>query len=161
MNRWLALILVILALGAWKFRPGRGPGQLPAEPALLAAASIKDSGAQVADPCSGKQRCLVVYLAPWCPACKSVTPQLLQVRDHWKGSATRGIKFIVGADSDEKNRELALSIGDGAYVDQGDAYRRAMKVSHFPTLWVVDENSKVITADRGAYDWLNGELGAS
>jgi thiol-disulfide isomerase/thioredoxin len=157
MNRWLALLFVLLAVFAWKFRPGyRGPGQLAGESGLIAASK----GADVQDPCSGKQRCLVVYLAPWCSACKAVTPQLLQVRDRWKGSATRGIKFIVGADSDEKNRALALSIGEGAYIDQGDAYRRAMKVQHFPTLWVVDENAKVITADRGAYDWLNSELGA-
>lgn len=131
-------------------------------PSTVALAQVGELGDGGDDPCHGKERCVLVYMAPWCPACKSLLPQLLNVRDgRWKDSTTRGFKFVVGHGSPEQNREMVKQIGRGAYLDDDKEFSKKMGVRHFPTLYVLDGNGRVIESDRAALDWLNRDLGSA
>jgi thiol-disulfide isomerase/thioredoxin len=157
MNRWGIALLVLLFASSWAVRGTVANSERRPAGATKLVSFQELKGQQApADPCEGKERCVVAYLAPWCPTCKHALPHFLEVRDKWKGNATRGIKFVIGADSFEKDKDLALKIGENAYVDSGDGYRDQMRVRHYPTVWVMSGN-KVLAVDGPAYEFLSKE----
>lgn len=156
---YLLVLVATLGIAYGAMNRSKGPGAVPASASFgLTNAAGEAPGP---DPCVGKERCAVVYVAPWCPACKQMLPSLLDLRDkYWKGSGTRAIKFVVGQGEPEQNRSMAKTIGDGAFVDPDGAFARKMKVEHFPTVWLTDASGKVLEQDRAAINWVNQDLQA-
>lgn len=62
------------------------------------------------------ERCLTVYVAPWCGICRVSTPLLKAVRERL---AARGVpvRFIVGKDSPEAVRAYAAEFGPETMLD--------------------------------------------
>jgi thiol-disulfide isomerase/thioredoxin len=150
-NRYLLGLLAALALGGYALfkKPG------VSAPATMARVPTSDGATQTIDACADTDHCLIAYVAPWCPACHQVIPQLTSLRDRWESNPRAGVKFIVGKGADAKNRAMVASIGKSAFLDADGSFAKEMAVSYFPTIWVTDRSGKVIAKDRAAFEWVN------
>ncbi len=97
------------------------------------------------DPCAGKACCVLVYLAPWCPACKLSLPVVQGLQRHYAGSPAVGIKPVVGGGRSRENMEqMAADFGDGAFVDPSGSLMRAAGAETVPQWLVVDAEGFLI-----------------
>ncbi len=62
------------------------------------------------------QRCLTIYLSPWCPHCQSAKPMIRTLRAEL---AREGVPttIIVGRDTRENSAAFASSFTDSVYLD--------------------------------------------
>ena len=63
------------------------------------------------DNCTDKQFCAVIYLAPWCPSCNQMAPQLRTAVQRAKSKTDFGMKIVVGQGTTAQNEEEAASFG--------------------------------------------------
>lgn len=109
------------------------------------------------DPCAGKKTCALVYVAPWCPACKSMASV---IRDFGKNKKQNtGFKVVIGQGRDAGENENALpTYGYNARVDQDDAIFHQLGVTKFPSFYVLDSEGAKIVEDADAYQWMHENL---
>lgn len=102
--------------------------------------------------CLGKKKCGVIYMAPWCPACNSMIPQLKVLLDRSQNHQDFGIQVIVGnGKSMIDNQMKAQEIGEKVITDdENGTFAKNLNVTYFPTLFVLDQSAKVIAKDRDA-----------
>ena len=84
------------------------------------AAEIDDSmlEASFADPCAAAERCVAVYLTPWCPQCQRSIPLVHELRARAARSGGRvGVKVVVGQDQPKKLEKYARKVGGEIYFD--------------------------------------------
>ncbi len=106
--------------------------------------------------CKGKKVCGLVYLAPWCPACNSVIPQLQVYLKNSPNNKEAGLQIIVGAEQyTGENVRKAKEIGEGVMTDDYKVYATTLGISYFPSFFVINEESKIIHKDQDAMNWLN------
>lgn len=135
----IALILILLSLFLGKkLFPGRKVDSVALE-----------SNIGYGDPCLGKQKCLVFYLAPWCPACKAAIGTVQVLREHYKLSSEVGVKIVVGLDKMPAIRSYASKVGGQVFFDPSSRFRRTMGGSTVPYLVVLDSESHVIAEQSG------------
>lgn len=102
------------------------------------------TGGYQADPCDQKQRCVVVYVTPWCPACKSAIGFLNGLHDRLKSSPKVGMKVIVGGDELTRLRAMASSFNAATFLDSEDKFSSKTRINGVPTVWVIDGNSNIL-----------------
>lgn len=94
------------------------------------------------DPCDKKQKCVVYYMAPWCPACEQTLPTVLEISRRWNGEGSTspyGLRILIGNSTHERSQALASRIGWIASVDPRDEFSNKHNVASFPT-WIVFDN---------------------
>ena len=131
----MMVIVGLFAAVRWMTRPA------DLSPLLLQPAQ---ANTLTADPCLNKQRCVIVNIAPWCPACASTLPLIRVLRDAWMNSPRYGFKIIVSADRLDALQDEARSIGDNTYVDPENRFVKMTHFNAFPTWVVLDENKKML-----------------
>ena len=110
------------------------------------------------DNCSGKKFCAVIYVAPWCPACKQMKPQFLRALKRSETKTGFGVRVVVGQGTSEQNEKEAASFGFGAVTDPDASVLKSLGVRAFPSFFVIDEEKTVILSGREAFDWINEKL---
>ena len=110
------------------------------------------------DNCTDKKFCAVVYLAPWCPSCNQMAPQLRTAVQRAKSKTEFGMKVVVGKGTFAQNAEEAASFGEAGSADQDDTVHKALGVKQYPSFFVMDKDKTIILSDREAFDWLNEKL---
>jgi thiol-disulfide isomerase/thioredoxin len=111
------------------------------------------------DTCKGKNLCLVVYLAPWCPACKSQLSKVSSLLEKSKTNKTYGAKAFVGKGATTKdNEKMAAQLGKGAYVDNTSEMHDKLGVRYYPAFFVLDKDGSVVIRDDEAYYWAMEKL---
>lgn len=98
----------------------------------------------VKDPCFGMERCVLVYVAPWCPACHQSIDFLNDVASRVKRTGKIGMKVIIGMDTHDKNAEMSKLFTTQTFLDDDGKFRAALGVSSVPTAWVADGNGKIL-----------------
>ena len=85
------------------------------------------------------QRCLTVYVAPWCGYCRAATPMIKELRGILR---SRGVEswVIVGLDAEPSLRTYAREFGQGALVD----VNRAIDPGGVPHFFMVDNSGNVL-----------------
>ena len=103
------------------------------------------------DNCTGKSTCVVVYVTPWCPACKQIKPHLVQALERSKTVQDSGFKVVVGqGKTPQSNEEEAMSYGAGAVTDNDGSQHRALAVESYPSFFVLDGNQKITMQGQDA-----------
>jgi hypothetical protein len=143
-NRMLLLMMAMLLLGACKAR------QVPDLP-LKSLSSY--SGGTLAR-CRTKDRCVFVYLTPWCPHCVGSAPLVSALRLRAQQTGKTAVIAIVGGDTPEKVRAMGQRIGSETLLDYDQTFHRAMGVGGVPAWWVTDNQGKVLHG-------LSGGIGAA
>ena len=143
------LIFLFVILGLWWFQGGKLP-------AILADRTLDKgflSSVAKLDSCAGKKTCLFVYVAPWCPACKSMEP-VFRLFVNKNANSVHGTKIVVGqGKTSEDNASMAKLYGEAGFVDEGNAYHEKLKVRHYPTIIHLDASGRILARDNDALQW--------
>lgn len=119
MKKFIPVLLVLaLAGAAYAFLPQR------------ASAPVRPASVATEDSCQGKQRCVVAYLAPWCPHCKKVVPDLQRMVQKSQSSQEAGMRIVVGAGEPGENEALAKAFGAAGVVDATNEIANRLRCRH-------------------------------
>jgi thiol-disulfide isomerase/thioredoxin len=93
------------------------------------------------------ERCLYVYVAPWCGVCRASTGMLRELAAWLRG---RGVEAftIVGMDRSSRVREYAAEFGQDTLLDPAG---RAPIRGGVPQLIVTDKGGRVLERQAGMY----------
>jgi thiol-disulfide isomerase/thioredoxin len=123
---------------------------------LLAEVDLPTLGSEDASPyysCAA-QRCVDVYVAPWCPHCKNVTPGILKLKEYLK-SVGVPMRVTVGMDSEGPVLEYASTFGKDTMLDPGGKAKPATGV---PNFCVYEDGGKVVKRLAGESDMSDPKL---
>jgi hypothetical protein len=83
-------------------------------------------------------KCVVAYVAPWCPHCRSNTPGILALRDAmWKKGVL--VRVVVGMDKPENLRAYAQVFGPNTLLDPNNRF----SVNGVPHFYVADAGGRI------------------
>jgi thiol-disulfide isomerase/thioredoxin len=106
--------------------------------------------------CLLKEKCAVVYIAPWCPACLNIIPELKGILNNARIQSRFGFIVIVGQGlNPADNQSKVNEIGEGAFVDTFNEWSESLRVKKFPSFFVLDRSGSVVEEDRHAREWIN------
>ena len=148
----LGAFLIGLGLGAVSYKShseGKAPWQK--------LATIASGGP--ADYCALKDRCLAVYVAPWCPACNSIAPLLKKSLAASRTKKEFGMKIFVGQERQPgHNDRVAAEFGPGTFVDADGTVLAKLGVSYFPSFFVLDKQGEILLSGDEAREWAQKNL---
>ncbi|MDP3541187.1 MAG: hypothetical protein Q8T11_01815 [Elusimicrobiota bacterium] len=137
-----AEVLRAASLESAKKRAARKPGPKGILPDLIL---VDASGREDYLPDCAAEKCLTVYVTPWCPYCRAATGAIKALREHLKGKGVP-VRVIVGKDDEEKVRSYAAEFGPDALLDP-DAKMSNRGVPHF---YVSSDGGGVLAEQSGA-----------
>ncbi len=109
--------------------------------------------------CETEERCLVVYLSPWCPYCKAQVGSLNRLIKKARSVENLGIKIVVGAERRQGGNELmAFNFPPNSVIIDSDRKLASMlRIRAFPTYSLESPESTIQTGSV-AYISLLKEL---
>jgi hypothetical protein len=155
----MRFLILVFAVGAgafyWFNRPAEQPmkaDQIPARDLR----SYRNIGAQEPHPCVEKTRCLVAYMAPWCPNCKDSIPFYQHVREILQPSPDVGTMLVLSplGRSWSDYGGIARRIGGRVMLDPEDrAWTPEVRrnVGGVPAWVVYDGTGSITTAFSGGF----------
>ena len=102
-----------------------------------------------ADPCGGKRRCFIAFVAPWCSACHESIPFLQAIRRSVRKDADLGVQIVVGLDKQEQMQEMASELGGSVYFDEHGLLQQEMGVRGVPAWAVIDKERSLRKSGSG------------
>lgn len=142
---------------AFMARAAKAGKARPAGQRAMPEVTLADGGGKETFlPDCPKAKCLNVYVAPWCPACRKATGTIQALQAHLAGKGVP-VRVIVGADEEGRCRDYAASFGDKALLDPEKRWQPG-GVPHFT---VSDENGGIVLDEGGAYTQFSPEEYAS
>jgi thiol-disulfide isomerase/thioredoxin len=110
--------------------------------------------------CEGRNYCVVVYLAPWCPYCREEIPYLRTLLDKTRNGDT-GLKVVVGlGHSPGDNEAMADKIAkQGVMIDTNRKIATSLGVRSLPTFTVLDKTGLKISEGQTSRRWLAEKFG--
>ncbi|MEM9303361.1 MAG: TlpA disulfide reductase family protein [Pseudomonadota bacterium] len=146
-------MLVIAALAAWLLF--NRPDQLPSR--VLAVAGSKDTimkVGQVGGACPS-QRCLTIYVAPWCPSCRAMEPTI-NALGHQLEAEGMTVRLVVGSDTMSAVREYARKFDRRVLLDPDGAYFNESGLRGVPYFAVTDADGRILEARYGGRTTVAG-----
>jgi thiol-disulfide isomerase/thioredoxin len=105
-------------------------------------------------PCLGRTRCLIVYLAPWCPACRQTKSFIPYMREVISDHENAGLMVVVGKGwgNFKGGYDMARDIGGQVYIDAEASYWRVLrKEANAVPAWVMfDGLGNAIETETGS-----------
>lgn len=150
---WLTLVLFVIGLAVWYFLPVR-LADLHLTPAVANAGGI--------DPCLDRSHCVLVYVAPWCPACKRSIGTIRGLMSKFNPAGKIGIKAVIGGRNPKKMETMAAEIGPATYLDTLGRFWASTGAKSIPHWFVIDDQGYVVKKFPGAIpnvDAMSVELG--
>lgn len=87
-----------------------------------------------------KPRCLVIYLAPWCPVCRRNADFFLSVQDELEREWDVAARIAVGLSYESDLRKYAEGFGPETLLD----LRKSIPVTGVPAFIVTDGSGRVL-----------------
>ena len=112
-----------------------------------------------ADSCAGRELCVLVYMAPWCPHCKTAIPKVKSYLNRAQKGGTAGFRVVVGMDSPENSMEMGLKIGKGVAIDRDREIAKKYAIDGVPAYIVLDREGGVVLRGAEANQWLFDKFG--
>jgi hypothetical protein len=129
-----ALLIVALAAGLYAWNGGYLSGTVD-------QTVLRSPGP---DECAGKERCLVVYLAPWCPQCRKSGPLVNEFRMRAFRSRSTGFKVVLGQDEPGKLVKYASKVGGAVHYDDDGYFYDDIGASGVPAWISLDAEGHVL-----------------
>jgi len=142
MKNWL-ILAAVAALFYFYLRPQK----IHTQNLFLTPAKANTAGGKT---CFDKPKCIVVYLAPWCPHCTRTAGLAKELVAQFTSSSDVGMMAFVGMDQPEANEKFAASIGDYSFVDNDGEVRKEFKVRGVPSWFVMNDRGKVLKKFSGS-----------
>jgi thiol-disulfide isomerase/thioredoxin len=118
------------------------------------SAPVANTGAASGSSCQGKALCGVIYVAPWCPACKQAAPTFKKFLQSSWDHKEHGLEIFVGKGEPQANLEEAITFGRGAAADQSGEKFKVLGIRQYPSFFVQDAQGKILKRDQEALDWI-------
>lgn len=123
----MRVLVIVLALagGAWWLLSGPSNEPLKtAELPTLGLDAYRHAPRGASHPCQGARRCLVVYIAPWCSACKRSMPLMNRLEERLADHPDAGMVAVMGTlgRSWEGRDRMANRIDMPLYLDTDGAF---------------------------------------
>ncbi len=104
--------------------------------------------------CQNSQKCLFVYIAPWCGACKQflskLFPHILPIIEKYHQKKMAGLEIIIGMDQKEKIEAMAKEYKMEVYhEDSSKKYQNMFHIKAVPTFIAVDSKGNIIKKQEG------------
>ncbi len=143
MRLWHALVALVIIYFVW----GRSPTTMPKEYMIYydKTSSVQTSKQRLNCP---ENRCLTIYLAPWCPQCRNSHTAILDVV---KQLETRGIEttIVLGLDKQEALVAYAADFPFPVYFDQDKDLFSSLNMKGVPSYVVWLPGGKIVTREAG------------
>lgn len=118
-----------------------GFGTMPEIPLALSHGTVA--------PCEKKTKCVVVYLAPWCPFCQKGVAFFNEVHTRFEKNGTVGMKVVLGSDSTNKLEEMAKAIKAPVFFDPEGRFATLLEVQGYPSWWILNERGRIVERGSG------------
>jgi len=96
------------------------------------------------DECARAEKCLAVYLSPWCPQCRKSGELVNEFRARAATSPGLGFKVIVGRDDEDALIKYASRLGGSVYFDYDGDFFRQLGADGVPAWVSYDSEGKVL-----------------
>lgn len=132
-RRILLVVAAAAALASCKRAPG-GP--------TLGAVSLPnaDGSKTVSLGACPTERCLTIYVAPWCGYCRAATPMLRDMRVYLRAKGMESW-VVVGMDRENALRDYARDFGSDSLLDANRSVEVGGGVPHF---FVLDKTGQIL-----------------
>lgn len=136
----VAFIAVAIGVYVWKFG-----GLDQRNPAGLSG-----------DTCEGRERCVSVYMAPWCPHCKSAVGDVQKMIAKSQRGGKTGVRVVIGMGQEPgDNERMAKQIAaQGVVIDDSTEIAKKLNVQGVPNFKILDKEGTVLIDGPEAYQWI-------
>lgn len=150
--RNIVIAVGVLALAAYAWNSMSGPSDKPMGLMDIPTRDIetypnREVPTGTDHPCYRKSRCLVAYVAPWCPACKKSLPLINEVGRYLNARDDAGYVVVMGTlgRSWDGYQAMAEQIGQPLYVDRNsDLWRAADGAAQGTPGWIAYDGAGVV-----------------
>ncbi|MGZ3724166.1 MAG: TlpA family protein disulfide reductase [Pseudobdellovibrio sp.] len=158
---WRFLFLILFAAGA--LYEGRAYLKTQRQNRLMQNAKAGSAtGTELGVPlsCKDKKYCITVFVAPWCPVCKSSQGTFKMLADYLpQNRPDIGFGVVIGDGTPEQNKsEKEVMTPLEVQIDDNGSVLKARGVSSFPTWVVNDQNGKEIFRRAGGIQLSPGQV---
>lgn len=100
----------------------------------------------IPNSCTGKKYCITVFVAPWCPACKSSQESFRSIAQYLpQNRPDVGFGVVIGAGSPEENHsEKDVLAQLDVQTDDSGSILKKRNITSFPTWLINDPTGKEI-----------------
>lgn len=108
-------------------------------------------GMSAANPCDGKERCVIAYLAPWCGACQGSPPFFEAIRKDLETNQNVGMTVVVGKGDANQQEGIIRQFRGNVFVDREGTFARDSNVGMFgvPAVMVIDSKRNILQRQSG------------
>lgn len=146
MKNMIIVCAIIAAIGFWTSEPSTLP---TAYLDVYENGRHSESGAMIGGKCiSGK--CLTVYVAPWCPACKGLTPTINKLANELEAEGI-STQIIVGYDKLAKVKAYSKRYTLPIYEDANASFYQSADISGVPYFAITDVKGDIVNDMSGGY----------
>jgi len=111
---------------------------------LPTAPRLAPNGSYINDPCFVKKKCLVFYLAPWCPHCEGSISFLNGLFQRVQRKSDLGMLIVVGMDEKQNLIQMANRLDSTVVLDEDRKFDREANVRGVPAGWLIDQNRNIL-----------------
>ena len=147
------IVLAVVGMVAF-FILGKNP-DMPRETLIV---HNQDEFSSVSGKLGGRctsKKCLTVYVAPWCPACKKLKPTIISMKNQLEIEGME-VKVVVGNDSQKATEKYASSYPFPTLLDADGKFFKKAKQSGVPFFLVSNSKGKVISELTGGTTDIKG-----
>ena len=94
------------------------------------------------------KKCLTVYVAPWCPACKKLKPTIISMKNQLEIEGLE-VKVVVGNDSPDAIKKYASDYPFATLLDTDGKFFKKSEQRGVPFFLVSDKKGKVSNSLTG------------
>ena len=101
--------------------------------------------------CDAEEKCVIVYVAPWCYYCKKALGLINILEEKWADSETIDFIIIIGLDREKNLRNMADKMQGEIYFDPRGNAGRQLGGRGVPHWYVLNSDNKVLKHFGGYY----------
>ena len=117
-------------------------------PKVLSDTNLKTAYGSVKQLCLEHETCMVFYVAPWCPACKSASSKILGIRQYIQNnpdiSSRVGVEVIVGLSAQRELVSFAAQFGSNVFLDEDGIIYRDIGVRGVPAVFSMKQSGEIL-----------------
>lgn len=121
---------------------------------------LRSPAALSGDTCEGRDFCVSVYMAPWCPHCKTAMPLVQDMLLKTQAGNKTGVRVVIGMGKPDENAAMAGKIAKNVVIDHDSAIAQKLNVRGVPSFKVLDKEGTVILDGPEARQWIAEKFGS-
>ncbi|HVN42115.1 MAG TPA: TlpA disulfide reductase family protein [Steroidobacteraceae bacterium] len=95
-------------------------------------------------------KCLIVYVAPWCPSCRAAQPMLKELR-RALAEEKIPVSIVAGMDKPPALETYAQTLSYPVLLDIDGQLSHSVKIKALPYFIVINIRGEIVKTVRGAY----------